>query len=221
MSKATDAVAMPGVVVAPLRAGDRNRASGVLARAFRDNPLNLAVIGAASSPARRQRCNAVTMENLLRVAQGRGLVLGMHVGERLGGVLVATPPYAWPFPPPPLGGQLRALLVQGLRVAAGWRTAFEALEARHPTEPHWYLGILGVEPALQRRGLGRAALAALQTRVDAAGLPAYLETDREENLRLYGGAGFEVTEELDVLGAHIWCLRRPARKAISPPTGLR
>jgi hypothetical protein len=30
-----------------------------------------------------------------------------------------------------------------------------------------------------------------------------------------------VTEELDVLGAHIWCLRRPARKAISPPTGLR
>ncbi len=161
------------------------------------------------------------MQNLLRVARGRGLVLAVHEGERLGGVLVATPPFAWPFPPPPLAAQLRSLLVQGLRVASGWRTVFERLEARHPTEPHWYLGILGVEPALQRRGLGRAALRALASRIDADGLPAYLETDRAENLRLYAGAGFAVTEELDVLGAHIWCLRRPPRNAISPPTGLR
>ena len=34
------------------------------------------------------------------------------------------------------------------------------LDRTHPLgRPHWYLGLLGVEPALQRRGMGHALLA--------------------------------------------------------------
>ncbi len=90
------------------------------------------------------------------------------------------------FPAPAFGAQLRTLFVQGLQVAARWRTVFEALQQRHPFEPHWYLGLLGADPPLQGRGLGSALLEAWLPTVDGDALPAYLETDREENLRFYG-----------------------------------
>jgi GNAT superfamily N-acetyltransferase len=196
-------------------------AGAVLTRAFRDNPLNVAVIGAASSPARRDRCNGIGMRNLLRAGEGPGLLLGARAAGRLAGVLVAAPPYAFPFPAPPLAAQLQTLFLQGLRVASRWREVFEALQRRHDVAPHWYLGVVGVDPPNQGQGLGGALLDAWLRHVDAAGLPATLETDRPENLRFYGRVGFVVTGELDVVGAHIWCLRRPARGTVSSAPGLR
>lgn len=35
---------------------------------------------------------------------------------------------------------------------------FEAMAAYHPSEPHWYLPLIGVDPAYQRQGLGSAML---------------------------------------------------------------
>lgn len=207
--------------IVPLLAPEFAEASALLARAFRDNPLNVAVIGASSTAARRERCNAIGMRNLLRAGEPHGVLRGARVSDRLAGVLVAAPPDAFPFPPPPFGAQLRTLLVQGLRVASRWRDVFVALQQRHPLEPHGYLGLLGVDPASQGRGLGAALLDDWLRGVDAEGLPAYLETDRRENLRFYGRAGFAVLEELDVVGAHVWCLRRPPCAAVSSPAGLR
>jgi GNAT superfamily N-acetyltransferase len=111
--------------------------------------------------------------------------------------------------------------VQGLRVTSRWREVFEALQRRHPLEPHAYLGLLGVDPPAQGRGLGGALLEAWLERVDAGALPATLETDRRENLRFYGRAGFVVVEQLDVVGAHVWCLRRAPCAAVSSAPGLR
>jgi hypothetical protein len=42
-------------------------------------------------------------------------------------------------------------------------------------------------------------------------MPSYLETDREENVSFYSRAGFAVHEELQVLGARVWCMRRTHR----------
>ncbi|MCC6640195.1 MAG: GNAT family N-acetyltransferase [Deltaproteobacteria bacterium] len=208
-------------VVDPLEPTAFAEAAALLARAFRDNPLNVAVIGAGASARRRERCNAVVMRNLLRVAAGSGVLLGVRYAGVLAGGLVAAPPYGFPFPAPGVGAQLRALLVQGLRVAARWREAFERLQRRRPIEAHAYLGLLGVEPSLQRRGVGAAALEAWLARVDADGLPAYLETDREENLRFYGRVGFGIVGEIEVLGARVWCMRRPPAMAVSVAAALR
>jgi len=72
--------------------------------------------------------------------------------------------------------------------------ALDRMEARHPHDPsHWYLFILGTEPTAQGRGLGSALLAQVLARVDANGMPAYLESSTERNLALYGRHGFEVT----------------------------
>ena len=100
----------------------------------------------------------------------------------------------------------------------GRRTAsvlggLERMEARHPRDPsHWYLFILGTEPAAQGQGLGSALLAQGLARVDADEMPAYLESSSERNLALYGRHGFEITSEVAILGGpRIWPMWREPR----------
>jgi ribosomal protein S18 acetylase RimI-like enzyme len=62
----------------------------------------------------------------------------------------------------------------------------------HPTEPHWYLSMIGVDPSRQGQGQGSALLKAGLARCDADGLPAYLESSSPKNVPLYERHGFEV-----------------------------
>lgn len=70
------------------------------------------------------------------------------------------------------------------------------LDAHHPHEPHWYLGFLGVIPALQGCGLGSALLRTTLAEVDVAGEPAYLEATSAANRRLYERHGFELVQTI-------------------------
>ena len=72
----------------------------------------------------------------------------------------------------------------------------EILGENHPTDPHWYLGFLGVVPARQGQGLGAAMLRATLARCDELGEPAYLEATSEANRRLYERHGFRTIREL-------------------------
>jgi ribosomal protein S18 acetylase RimI-like enzyme len=62
----------------------------------------------------------------------------------------------------------------------------------HPQGPHWYLPLLGVDPARQGQGLGSALLKHALARCDAERLPAYLESSNIKNVPLYERHGFEV-----------------------------
>ncbi|HWF77545.1 MAG TPA: GNAT family N-acetyltransferase, partial [Caulobacteraceae bacterium] len=53
----------------------------------------------------------------------------------------------------------------------------------------------GVAPAAQGRGVGSALLRAANARLDAEGLPAYLETATTRNVALYRRHGYEVISE--------------------------
>jgi len=198
--------------IAALIAADLREAIGVLARAFRDNPLNVAVIGAADAQ-RRLRSNLHGMRSLLPVAADHGEVLVAHSADRLAGVLISAPPGAYPLPASPLVQRIRCLLGQGWRVATRWGQAFDALHAHHPHAPSWYLGTLGVDPAFRGRGVGTALLARWLERVDRKGGAAYLETDVEANVAFYARAGFDLEGEIEVLGARIWRMWRPAPAA--------
>jgi len=193
--------------VGPLGPGELAAAERVLARAFRDSPLNVAVIG--PDPERRLRANHCGARALLPVALEHGVVLGARGDGDLRGVLVATRPYGWPLPPPALLANLRRVLCQGLRVAQRWGRVFEALARVHLPDPHWYLATLGVEPGFQGGGRGSALLGRWLEAVAGDALPAWLETDREANLGFYRRAGFEVALEVRVLDTRVWCMRRP------------
>jgi ribosomal protein S18 acetylase RimI-like enzyme len=71
-----------------------------------------------------------------------------------------------------------------------------AIDAHHPIgRPHAYLWFLGVTPAAQGMGVGSRLLRLAEHRLDAAGAPAYLETQTPRNVALYRRHGFEVTAE--------------------------
>ncbi len=180
----------------------------MLARAFRDNPLNRTVVG--PSERRRLRCNEAGMRAQLGPALARGEVLAARDGEgAIQGVLVGVPPGAWPLPLPALGARLRLLWRQGVGVAGRWATVARRLEDVHPIVDHAYLATLGVAPEQAGRGVGTKLLGAWLAGVDAAGVPAYLETDEARNVPFYTRAGFEVVRELSVLGVAVHALERP------------
>jgi len=150
----------------------------------------------------------------LPVAMAHGLVLAASLDGQLAGVLVAAPPLFYPFPPAPFWPRVRAVLIQGFAVARRWREAFESLDARHPTSPHWYLGTLGVEPSLQGRGVGTALMRNWLARVDPDGLAAYLETDRAENLPFYERFGFRPAATFRVLEVPVTAMERAPRAEV-------
>ena len=69
---------------------------------------------------------------------------------------------------------------------------YRAMEARHPTEPHWYLAVLGIDPAHQGRGLGPRLVAPILDRCDRERTLAWLESTNPRNHGFYRRLGFEV-----------------------------
>jgi hypothetical protein len=195
---------MTGVSV--LTEAHAREAAGILARAFRDNPLHVAVLG--DDPARRLRANQRSMDELVPIARRAGLAIEARSGARGAGALLAAPPYGYPLPAPPLPALLRAWLVQGPRVRARWLRVFHHLDALHPRTPHWYVAALGVDPPLQRQGHGRTLIRALCALAAADGVFAYLETDRPENAAFYESEGFAVVGESTCLGVRLWHMKR-------------
>jgi ribosomal protein S18 acetylase RimI-like enzyme len=106
---------------------------------------------------------------------------------------------AWPMFHALGGGLMRALAVS------------DAIDAHLPAGDYWYLHIAGCDPAMQGRGLGRAAVQAGLDRIAGGGLPVYLETPLERNIGFYRGLGFDLTAEWQVPkdGPRFWSMMRP------------
>jgi GNAT superfamily N-acetyltransferase len=157
----------------------------ILALAFHDDPLTAWM---APDVVQRPRKLAAMVESLLR-----------HHYLRTGEVWVAdggaaalwAPPGA-PEPPDQMGFEMAELFGEDvLRLGE----LFRELGERHPSVPHWYLGMLGAVPERQGHGLGSALLRTVLDRADAAGEPAYLEATSPRSRRLYERHGFELMEE--------------------------
>jgi GNAT superfamily N-acetyltransferase len=96
-----------------------------------------------------------------------------------------------------------------LRALAG----VHRIERDHPTEPHWYLDYIGVDPASHGGGTGTALLAPVLERCDRDGIGAYLNAGSPRSRELYRRHGFEVTEELRLPfgGPPLWRMWRTPR----------
>ena len=70
------------------------------------------------------------------------------------------------------------------------QTLMDKMAAFHPDGPHWYLPMIGVDPAYQNTGLGAALLRHALERCDREGLPAYLESTNPRNIPFYESLGF-------------------------------
>ena len=75
---------------------------------------------------------------------------------------------------------------------------FEQMDHYHPSEPHWYLPMIGVDPAHQSKGFGSALLQYGLMRCDHEDKLAYLESTSLSSVRLYERHGFELLGTIQV-----------------------
>ncbi len=168
-----------------------------LGRAFETDPISLYLFPRASSRPRR-------LPRFYRlVAREMGAVGRVMTSDGVPGAAL----WRAPSPPRPTRWQgyasaARFIAVLGSAVVRS-RAFFEELERVHIREPHWYLAVLGTEPARQGEGIGSALLRPMLAKCAADGVPAYLESSKEENIPFYQRHGFEVQGKVDVEGAPI------------------
>jgi len=74
----------------------------------------------------------------------------------------------------------------------------EAMGSHHPSEPHWYLPMIGVDPMQQGKGYGSVLIQHSLVACDRENKRAYLETSNPRNVPLYERYGFELLETIQV-----------------------
>lgn len=181
-----------------------------MARAFLDDPLISWVMPDEATRLDVQRRLYRTMfRDLVRTRYGE--LLTTH--DTVGAAIWMRP--GKPKPPASSTARLVATMVRNARQVkiARYAAAMQAIEKRHPRQPHWYLSGIGTDPDFQRQGVATALMRPILDRCDAEGVGAYLETQKERNVPIYEHKGFRVVDELDLPkgGPHLWLMwREPA-----------
>lgn len=188
-------------VIRTATADDSPAITAALARAFHDDPVaSYALPSAVKRSGQLQRFYRERLRTLL-VDE-----LVFCDDEQHAAALWAAPD-RWHTP---LSELLRTRIFSWrtpLFLAGGLR-----VERRHPTEPHYYLAILGVDPSAQGRGLGSAVMRPMLDRCDTERVPAYLESSKASNVPFYERHGFRVAGEVELpFGPPMWLMWRHPR----------
>jgi ribosomal protein S18 acetylase RimI-like enzyme len=194
---------MTGIVMKPIKGQELDEAVNLLAAAFIRTPFSSHVVGGSVEEGRKK------LEFGFRrmLEQKEGTVIVAKDGERIVGVMRMI---EWPDCQATLprgAGKLPVMLFGG---KAGRNFLhFRKVWNRHdPKVPHWHIDPIGVLPGEQGKGIGSKLLTYFCARVDSDGMEAYLETDQEQNVRLYKRFGFRIKEKEQVLGHTNWFLWR-------------
>ena len=119
--------------------------------------------------------------------------------------------------PPGVGSDdeaLEAMVEHSIRsgITDSLSTYFEQMAETLPTEPHWHLAFIGVEPMAMGQGIGNVLLDHALARIDSEGAPAYLESTNPRNQTLYRRHGFKAVRDIQVGdGPPLTPMYRPAR----------
>lgn len=173
-------------------AGERDivTAGRVLGAGFADDPVMQWVFADAGAKAIAKLFEFMAVE----VYEPLG---GTYVADDGGGAAAWTPPDPEPWSDE-RGGRFGAamLAVASPDDMARLGVLNEIMQEHHPKESHWYLSAIAVDPSRRGQGIGTQLLDATIGLVDAAGLPAYLESSNPRNVSLYERFGFRTTAEL-------------------------
>jgi len=106
----------------------------------------------------------------------------------------------------------------GIARSGGTRMKFvgeyiDSMHRRLAPFKHWYLCVLGVDPRFQGEGYAGKLVRGMLARIDKEGLPCYVETMTEKNVRLYEHFGFKIVEESAIPKTNLtnWAMLRGAK----------
>jgi GNAT superfamily N-acetyltransferase len=172
--------------------------------------------------ARRRRVLPRYLLSDVRDAARFGTLLGAKVDGEIVGAAAWLPPEGYPVSP---RRQLRQVVDLAPALPWGWRAAREAQRGqatnkahhrRYP--PHFYLRVVGVDPAAQTRGLGSSLVRPALDLADEGGVGCFLQTATRGNVSWYEQFGFEVAASYRPTRSwpDIWVMWRDPAPA-SPP----
>ncbi|MGB7088358.1 MAG: GNAT family N-acetyltransferase [Phormidesmis sp.] len=75
---------------------------------------------------------------------------------------------------------------------------FEEMDRYHPSEPHWYLPLIGIDPSQQSQGYGSALMRHALMQCDRDQTLAYLESTSVKSIPFYQRHGFKLLGTIQV-----------------------
>jgi ribosomal protein S18 acetylase RimI-like enzyme len=203
-----------GVVIRHAATRELDDACAVLGLAFMENPSTLANVG--GDRVRAQRLIRSTAR-AVKLATPYSHVLVAETDGRIVGVLNAV---AWPHCQLGLADKVKTAprLILAVGTAVGSAAKMASARARHdPDRPHLHIGPVGVHPEHQGHGIGSTLLGTFLDSADHEGQSSFLETDVDQNVRLYERFGFVVTSREEILGIDTRFMSRTPRPSIGEP----
>jgi ribosomal protein S18 acetylase RimI-like enzyme len=196
------------VKITPATLSDLNESVGCLAMAFARDPITGFLL--QTGPGYRDRVTQffsllmrarIALNMPVLVARGTSGIHGAAMGY-------ATSPPEWP---PDLAEEWDRFekAIPGLtdRMAV-----YEEIAANcTPSAPHYYLGVIGIDPNFHGRGLGTQLLTAFcdLSASDRQSSGVYLETAEASNVAFYERAGFAESGRGSLGDATLWCMYLP------------
>lgn len=181
-----------GTTVRTATWADAGPMSQMLARAFHDDPMMCHLL---SDPASRPQKLPRIFRLLLKLAVGYD---GCHMTDGYEAATIWRPPGQWHL-------SLWQYLANGPELlgvfgfdALRVMSTMDMIEKVHPKTPHWYLQVIGTDPAKQGKGFGSLIMRHQLALADQQGVPAYLESSKESNIPIYKAFGFELRDEIRI-----------------------
>jgi len=187
------------------------QAAQVLAHAFIDEPVSQRVYHGLT-PAQHLKNLRLDFSGELAICVQRGEPLELRQNGSILAAAAIYPPGAYPLSwYDNLRSLVSAIAGHSRYDLRAWLDWLEAVGELHPKIPHYYFEFMGVEPAFQGQGHGSRLLAEAVRRADAAGVGCYLETATRRNVALYERFGFQVSNQIEVIGLTTWSMWRQAK----------
>jgi ribosomal protein S18 acetylase RimI-like enzyme len=203
--------------IVPVEATQLQAASKVLGDSFQNDPV---FCNFASQDERRKFGTIQWIGRLmLQYASHHNTVY--TTSEQMKGVAIWIPPGQFPL------NDLRLLLSGAYALPFKLRSSkilkfislsnkIEELHKVNVPQPHWYLLMLGVDPAYQNQGVGSSLMQPILEKADRENMPCYLETSTEKGVCFYQRHNFEAIETIDFPqeGFQVWTMIRQPRPKI-------
>lgn len=188
---------MNSLDVIQLRKAQIANASEIAAKAFEDDPV-FCYLTPDDPKLRLQALTWLTSRAIAYCTQYNHT----YTTSDLQGIAAWLPPGDFPSNPLQLLQMVLQLQLYTLPLNVGWNRLGRWLNFLSATEqihhqdmgdqPHWYLGVLVVNPVFQGQGVGSRLIQPILQRASDEGLACYVVTFTEQAVRFYQKNGFEI-----------------------------